>query len=117
MTAKKLFASSLCAVVALAIAALISNAQDSGKSETSHATEHPFTAKVLLVHMADSEAGVAIESPELQKLGDRLFIVGRAVAPRASWKKYAGKKAWIPVSGVVQLWELDSVEDLKALYE
>jgi hypothetical protein len=117
MVAKKIVVFGVCVSVAIATAALIGHAQEQGKDTSGTASDHPFSGKLLMIHSIDPESSVTIEGPMLQKIADRVFIVGLAVAPRDVWKEYAGKKVWVPVSTASQLWKLSSLDDAKAIYQ
>ncbi len=68
-----------------------------------------FSGKAIYVTLKNSsQGGIAIEDPELRKLGERSFIVGHsAAAPVGELRK-----SWVPVA---EVWTIEEFADAKAM--
>ena len=85
--------------------------------------EHDFGGKVLVVvtHPQAAQApagGGYLENAKVRKIGDRSFVVGKAVDLGTLSVQPKGTTVWFPLSEVVQMTEYDSADALrKALVE
>src|SRR5690349_6515714 len=74
--------------------------------------EHDFGAKVVVVvtHPSDPRSpagGGCLESAKVRKLGDRSFLVGKAVDLGPLSLQPRGTTVWFPLSDVAQITEYD----------
>lgn len=88
-------------------------------SRTSQAAPAPsgdaaFKGKVLLVNAGGMMSNILVlEKAQLQKIGDRLCLVGKGAAdgPMIGWHK--GRTVWVPMEQIVSITEFDDVKEAK----
>ncbi len=80
--------------------------------------EHDFGTKVIVVvtHPQSAQAppgGGYLETAKIRKVGDRSFIVGKAVDLGGLSTQPRGTTVWFPLSEVLQITEYENVEALR----
>jgi hypothetical protein len=75
-------------------------------------------ARVVLIHCRpDTGNNVLLEKPQLQRLGDTPFLVGRWYDPFGTDTELDGKVLWIPTSDIMRMVEFGSVRQAQKALE
>jgi hypothetical protein len=101
------------ALVAICLAVSISFSSRAADESKKADSTLPFTGKLLVVTTKDSEGGAYLTNPEIRSLRDCAFLVGKMAAPNSHWKSREGKTTWIPLNGILQIIEFDSLEEFQ----
>jgi len=75
----------------------------------------PFSKKLLVISAkSDPNMGAILQNTCIRKIGSQEFLVGEAadIKQAGEWRK--GKTVWISLSGLIQIVEFNSVEELLA---
>jgi hypothetical protein len=77
-----------------------------------------FEGKILFLNYVDSSrpSSVAMEQVQVHKLGDRYFLMGKAVDEGDPGNWAAGHTFGVPMNSITKLCQMDSVEELRTFY-
>ncbi len=80
------------------------------------AVGNPFPGKVLLVFL-DSRSSIPLNNPEVRKLGDATFLVGKG-SEDIHGHHWANKRTvWLPLERVEMITEFDNVDEMKKAWK
>lgn len=73
----------------------------------------PFKGKIVMVGL-EHKASIPLENARVQNLGDRQFLVGKAIQDWGFAKSVRDQTIWFPVVDVTSIIEFESMEELKS---
>ena len=73
----------------------------------------PFEGKYLVVNTVDKR-GSYIKDPQIRKLGNREFLVGKIIRLNDKWIAIEGKTFWMSVDSITSIYEFPTADELKA---
>src|SRR5262245_867710 len=115
MSRRTLFAG-LAAVVVLASAGLLLRAQDKSADTPKAALPRgEFAGKVLFVQTKAGVRGATLENASLRQLGNRTFLVGKAVNDDVLTHRqyFVGAELWLPVDEVESIAAFENLGQLR----
>jgi hypothetical protein len=102
----------LITAVTVAAIAYVFITHRSGADDTPQKNAH-FSSPFVVV-VTSAKGGAFLENPEIQILGGRSFIVGKAAAANEHWAALSGFTMWIPTDAVANMTEFNSLDEIKA---
>ena len=97
------FVLALCCVLALVQALLMK----SGSAASTPTELMPFSGEVVVLNLKSKES-VILEHPQLRRLGDTSFLVGKACGTPETWAM--GEMTWCPINDIAYCVEFESKE-------
>ena len=100
----------------LTVARLQARAAAEAAANAAQVAGNPFPGKVLLVFL-DSRSSIPLSNPEVRKLGDATFLVGKG-SEDLHGHHWANKRTvWLPLERVEMITEFDSVDEMKKAWK